>query len=977
MRMLKQLLFISFLFLSAAVAAQPARYEWKTASTGGYTYRYVTNDPAKARFYTLKNGLTVILSPTNKDPRIQCYIATKAGSKTDPSDHTGLAHYLEHMLFKGTDKFGSLNWTLEKAELDKIDALYEEYNHTTDVAKRKAIYHLIDSVSGVASRYAIANEYDKMMSSMGAQGTNAFTSNEQTVYTDDVPANAIDKYLKVQGERFRNPILRIFHTELEAVYEEKNRGLDNDGRKVNERVYFELFRNHNYGKQTTIGTIEHLKNPSLTAIREYYNTYYVPNNMGIIMSGDFNPDELIRKIDATFSYMKSKPVPKYTFQPEQPITSPIAAEVVGPDAESVTIGFRLPGNKSKDVLMADLVGQILTNGKAGLMDLNLVKKQKLLGASAFANTMIDYGVLYMQGRPTLGQSLEDVRALMLGEIDNLKKGNFDDNLITSIINNQKKSKILASESYGSRASDLMDAFTTELDWKEQVAYTDLLSKLTKKDIVDFANKYFQENYVFIFKRKGEDKNIVKVDKPPITPVETNRDAQSEFVRTVNNMPASTVKPVWMDYNKDLQKSMIGPAQVLYVQNKDNSIFRLRYRFDMGTWNDKKLSLAAQYLQFLGTDKASAEDITKAFYQIACSFSVSAGAEFTTVTIEGLQDNFTRAVTLFEDLLKNCKGDEKALQSLKARLKKSRTDAKANKGAIMNALTAYARYGEKNPFNNVLTDEELQNTSGEELVSILHELNSYSHKIMYYGPQPLAQLATGLGKAHPVPASFRAAPAKKQFAASTQNTNQVLFADYNMVQSEIRWVRNSAPYSPDLEPMTGVFNNYFGGGMGALVFQTIRESKALAYSTFCFYATPDKKEDPFYTLAYVGCQADKFNESIVAMNELLNDLPNVEENIKFAREGIKKDIETERITQDGIIFNYLAAQQKGLNEDLRRKTYAAVDKISYPELKKFHSEYLANKPYTYCIVASEKKLPLTEMGKYGTVKKLSLEELFGY
>ena len=211
----------------------------------------------------------------------------------------------------------------------------------------------------------------------------------------------------------------------------------------------------------------------------------------------------------------------------------------------------------------------------------------------------------------------------------------------------------------------------------------------------------------------------------------------------------------------------------------------------------------------------------------------------------------------------------------------------------------------------------------------------------------------------------------------QNANQVLFADYNMVQSEIRWVRNSTAYNSEMEPVVGVFNNYFGGGMAAIVFQTIRESKALAYSTFAFYATPDKKEDPFYTLAYVGCQADKFNESIVAMNELLNDMPNVEENIRFSREGIKKDIETERITQDGIIFNYLAAQQKGLNEDTRKKTYSSVDKIGFNELKKFHTDYLAHKPYTYCIVASEKKLPQTEMQKYGAVKKLSLEEIFGY
>lgn len=977
MRSLKKLLFVGLVLASGFSVAQTGSYEWKTATSGSYTYKYVSNDPVKARFYTLKNGLTVILSPTNKDPRIQCYVATKAGSKTDPSTNTGLAHYLEHMLFKGTDKFGSLNWAKEKPELDKIDALYEQYNKTTDAEKRKAIYHQIDSVSGVASKYAIANEYDKMMSSMGAQGTNAFTSFEQTVYTDDVPSNAIDKYLKVQGERFRNPILRIFHTELEAVYEEKNRTLDNDGRKVLERLFAELFKKHNYGLQTTIGTIDHLKNPSLVEIRKYFNTYYVPNNMGVILSGDFNPDEMIKKVDATFSYMQNKPVPKYTFDPEQPITSPVLAEVVGPDAENVTIGFRLPGNKSKDVLLADLVGQILTNGKAGLIDLNLVKKQKLLSASASTFTLIDYGILYMQGRPTQGQSLEDVKTLMLGEIDNLKKGNFDDNLITSIVNNLKKNKILATESYGSRAGDLMDAFTNELDWKEEVAYTEQLSKLTKKDIVDFANKYFGDNYVCILKRKGEDKNVVKVDKPPITPVETNRDAQSDFVRQVNNMPATAVKPVWIDYTKDLQKSMVGPAEVLYVQNKDNSIFRLRYRFSMGTWNNKKLSIAAQYLQFLGTDKMSAEEITKAFYKIACSFTVSAGTEYTTVTIEGLQDNFSTAVKLFEDLLKNCKGDDNALKSLKARLTKARTDAKANKGAIMNGLVSYARFGNKNPFNYVLSNDELNSITADELVAILHDLNNYSHKILYYGPQPLAQLTAGLKTTHVLPASFKAAGDKMKFTPVTQSANQILFADYNMVQSEIRWIRNSAAYSADREPVVDVFNNYFGGGMGALVFQTIRESKALAYSTFAFYAKPDKKEDPFYTMAYVGCQADKFSESIVAMNELLNDLPNVEENIKFARAGIKKDIETERITQDGILFNYLSAQQKGLNEDIRKKTYAAVDKIGYNELKQFHSEYLANKPYTYCIVASEKKLSEEQMKKYGEVKKLSLDEIFGY
>lgn len=967
----------AFVLLGTTVAAQPVKYAWKTATSGGYTYRYVSGDPLKARFYQLKNGLTVILSPTKKDPRIQCFVAVKAGSKTDPADHTGLAHYLEHMLFKGTDQYGSLDWSREKPELEKIDALYETYNNTTDPETRKAIYRQIDSVSGVAARFAIANEYDKMMSSMGANGTNAFTSFEQTVYTDDVPANAIDRYLKVQQERFRNPQFRIFHTELEAVYEEKNRSLDNDGSKVIETLFRELFQKHNYGQQTTIGTVEHLKNPSLKAIRNYFNTYYVPNNMGVIMSGDFNPDVLIKKIDDCFAYMQPRPVQPYAFSAETDLTQPVIREVVGPDAENVTIGFRLPGNKSSDALMADLVGMILTNGKAGLMDLNLVKKQKLLRASAQAFLLIDHGLLYMQGFPTLGQSLDEVKSLMLAEIENLKNGNFDDGLITAIINNQKKMVIQQSETYNGRARNLMDAFTNELDWKNEVAYTDRLSKITKKDVVAFAKKYFGNNYVAVLKRKGEDKGVVKVEKPPITPVETNRGSQSTFVKTVNGMPLGPVTPVWIDYAKDIQKGKVGKADLLYVPNRDNSIFRLRYRYDAGTWNNKKLGIAAQYLQFLGTDKMSAEEITKAFYQIACSFSVNTTAEFTTVTIEGLQENFNRAVDLFETLLTNCQADEKALESLKARISKSRADAKLNRGAIMTGLVAYARYGSNNPYNYVLSNEELKNITAQELVQLIRSMNGISHQILYYGPQPMDAMGRQLSALHNMPSGFVPAGNKASFSFTRQSSNSILFADYNMVQSEIRWVRNNDNYAPEKEATVRFFNNYFGGGMSSLVFQTIRESKALAYSTFALYATPEKKEDPFYTVAYVGCQADKFDESVRAMNELLNDLPEVKTNIEAARIGIKKDLETERITQDEIMLDYLAARRKGLNKDLRKDLYQAVDRIGYAELKQFHETNMAGKPYTLCVLASEKKLSPEKMGKYGNVTKLTLEQIFGY
>ena len=715
LRMLKRNLFLGISAIATSLTGNAQDYQWKEAQSGGYTYRYVTNDPTNARFYTLKNGLTVILSPTNKEPRVQCYVAVRAGSKTDPATNTGLAHYLEHLLFKGTDKYGSLDWAKEKVELDKIDALYEKYNKTKDPAQRKEIYKEIDRVSGIASKYAIANEYDTMMSAMGAQGTNAFTSFEQTVYTDDVPANALDKYIAVQAERFRNPVLRIFHTELEAVYEEKNRSLDNDGSLVLETLLANLFKKHNYGQQTTIGTVEHLKNPSLIEIRKYFNTYYVPNNMAVILSGDFNPDHAIAKIDKAFSYMKEKSVPEYTFAPEDAITSSVIKEVVGPDAESVTIAFRLPSNQDKDAALANLVGSILTNGKAGLIDLNLVKKQKLLKASAYSYLLVDHGLLYISASPSQGQSLEDVKKLVLNEIENLKKGNFDDDLIPSIVNNIKKHKIQQTESYGDRAYMLMDAFTGKLNWRDQVAYVNDLSKVTKKDIMDFANKYFGNNYVAVLKHKGERTDIEKIEKPTITPVETNADKQSAFVKMINQMPSTPVAPVFLDYNKDLQRSKLGKAEVYYVQNKENQLYRLNFRYKIGTLNDLKMGLAAQYIQFLGTDKKSAEQISKEFYKIASSFRVHTADEYTFVTIEGLQENFEAAVTLYENLIQNLKADDQALEALKARIQKYRSDVKANRNQIMQALTSYALYGPKNKYNHALSNAEIASTTSQELV----------------------------------------------------------------------------------------------------------------------------------------------------------------------------------------------------------------------------------------------------------------------
>ncbi|SEN72027.1 Predicted Zn-dependent peptidase [bacterium A37T11] len=973
-RLKNYVLVLSFLLVASLGFSQ--EYAWKTVQSGGYRYKIVTNDPTNSRFYTLKNGLTVILSPTPKEPRIQCYIAVKAGSKTDPADHTGLAHYLEHMLFKGTDKFGSLDWAKEKPLLDQINKLYEQYNSTTDTAARRQIYAQIDKVSGEAAKYAIANEYDKMLTGMGAQGTNAFTSFEETVYTEDLPSTAVDKFLAVQAERFRYPVFRLFHTELEAVYEEKNRSLDDDGDKMYDSMFANLFPN-SYGRQTTIGTIEHLKNPSLVAIRNYYNTYYVPNNMAIILSGDFNPDDVIKKIEGDFGNMPQKTVPPYIFDPEKPLSQPVVKEVWGPNPENIMIGFRFPGASSKDAQLLDLISSILTNGKAGLIDLDLVKKQKLLSAGAFAYELKDYSSLIIQGNPIKGQSLDEVRSLVLAEIDKLKMGTFSDSLLTGIVNNAKKETIESTESYSDRAGKLMNAFTSGVDWKTVVAYDKTLSGISKADVVAFAKKYLNNNYVVVYKKQGIDKNIVKVEKPAITPVEVNREAQSPFLKQINGMAETKVAPLWLDFNKDIQRSTLKGAEVLAVQNKENAIFRLSYQFDMGTYNNKLLPVAAQYLQFIGTADKNAEDISKAFYQLASSFKMSVSNETTRLSITGLQENFKETVRLFEDLLAHAVPDETALAALKVRMQKARENAKLDKGYILQGLVNYARYGEKNPFNSALSDAELQAVTAQQLVDLIKELFQFKYKVIYYGPKPVADISNELADLHKAPESFKPYPVATVFKKRDQLANEVYFAHFDMVQAEIDWVRNADVYDPGKTTEVNLFNNYFGGGMSGIVFQTIRESKALAYSTYAYFASPDKKDDRYSIVAYVGTQADKRNEAIAGMNELLNNLPESEKVFQTGKESLLKSLVTSRINEDNIIYTYLDAQRLGYDYDMRKKEYEEAGPMTFADLKKFHDAEIKNKPFAYCIVGSKDRIPAASLAQYGTFKELDLKTLFGY
>ncbi|KXK43739.1 MAG: putative Zn-dependent peptidase [Bacteroidetes bacterium OLB11] len=290
---------------------------------------------------------------------------------------------------------------------------------------------------------------------------------------------------------------------------------------------------------------------------------------------------------------------------------------------------------------------------------------------------------------------------------------------------------------------------------------------------------------------------------------------------------------------------------------------------------------------------------------------------------------------------------------------------------------YAQYGERNPFNNELSNDELDQIQSSELVDILHSIINFKHKILYYGPEESESLTKKLNKSHTLPYNFKAIPEIKRYTFNKVQNNEVLFTDYDMVQSEIQWFRNGDDYNPNQVPIISIFNEYFGGNMSGIVFQDIRESKALAYSTYASFGSPQRKNEPFYTIAYVGCQADKMKESIAAMQNLLNDLPKSEKLFNNSKAGLKNVISTSRTTKTSLLFSYLNALKKGIQYDMNEKTYKELDHFTFEDIQKFHSQNIAKKPYTLTVLGKDDKMNWDELKKYGTIKKLSLEDIFGY
>ena len=939
-----------------------------------YEYITVSNDENGVRIYTLKNGLKVFLAQNSDAPRIQTYIPVRTGSNNDPSDNTGLAHYLEHMMFKGTSKLGTQNWEKESELLDQISDLYEQHKAENDPEKKKEIYRKIDEVSQEASQYAIANEYDKAISSLGASGTNAHTWFDETVYKNNVPNNELEKWLKIEKERFSELALRLFHTELESVYEEFNRAQDNDSRLVNYELMDALFPTHPNGQQTTLGKAEHLKNPSMKAIHKYFDEYYVPNNYAMVLVGDLDFEDTIQLVDQYFGTIPYRELPKKTPIIEKPITEIIKRTVKSPTTPRVQLAWRTESYGTKEAMLADVVVNILSNrGEAGLLDLNINQTQKLLWGQAYSVGLKQYGYFSIVAVPKESQTLDEARDLVLEQIELVKKGEFPDWMLPAIINDFKIQRMKALETADGLATNLYDTYIKGRTWEQELNEMDQYEKLTKEEVIAFANEFFRDNYVIVYKEKGVNEKLIRVENPGITPVKINREAQSEFLQQILEEKTEDIQPEFVDYEKEIQKDIVKGKTISFVKNKYNDIAQVHFIFPFGSDHDRDLGISTQVLQYLGTEKFSPEDLKKEFFKIGVTNDFKTTNDQLIISLNGLEENIEKGIDLLQHWLYEVKPDQEIYKQFTETILENRAAIKKDKGRIMTALTNYTKLGPFSRFTDVISKEELESSSVEVFTDRMKKLFRYPYQIFFYG-RNFENFTSYIGK-YTENESF-VIPEPKNYPEPEINGN-VYFTDYDMVQMEMSKVGRGRNVNTENFGKINVFNEYFGRGLSSIVFQEIRESKSLAYSAYVSYAANSELDHPDYITTYIGTQPDKLQIAVDTMTELMTELPEVKVQFENAKNSALKQIASQRVTRTNIFFNTLRLRKLNIHHDFRKDIYHQIESLKFEDLKDFYDHYIKSVHFNTAIIGKKENLNREAVDKMGTFREVSLKDIFGH
>ena len=927
----------------------------------------------KTKTYHLDNGLKVVLCENHDQPEIYGAVYVHAGSKNDPTDATGMAHYFEHIMFKGTDRIGTINWEKEKVYLDSISMMYDKLHETTDPAARNAIQLKINELSLASTDYAIPNEVDVILTQMGGKGLNAGTSYDMTMYFNTFPSNQLSKWMDVYVERFRNPIFRLFQSELEAVYEEKNMYGDSPTNAFQEYLFKETFGNHPYGRPV-IGYTEHLKNPQPSKMREFYNTYYVANNMTLILVGDFNTEEIEPMIAEKFGVWRKgtlPPTPKYDLPK---FNGPTVKEVRMTPVKMGALVFPGIKNSDPDMVPLTMACEIFFNGETGLAD-KLTLDGKIMGAVLMPLSLEDQGANLMLIIPKLiGQSHEEAESLVFECLDKLKKGEFSDELFEAVRMDQLMGRIRATEDLNKLANLFIEMEGTGQTYEEFLAETERIKTITKEEVVAIANKYFGNDYLDIRSKMGfPDKD--KVEKPNWKPLEAkNTNRKSDFAKMIEAEEVPEVTPQVIQFGQDVKITDLSDGFKLYsTVNPANDIFELKFFFNYGTLNDPDLEKASSYLSMQGTESKPFQQFALELQKMGGSISTYSTDNNFVVSVSGFDSDLEKLLDLCHEKLYSPSNDESQIKIIAEGEQMNLQTQKDDASTWARAARDYAWYGEKSEYLNHTSLKEWSKRSGSELLAEIAEALKYDGYVTYTGNQPLKPLVKSI-QSHQILPSKPLKGEEKVLVEKQFSEPQVFFApNKKFRQSNIWFYVPGAKLSLEDEAMASLFSKYFGTDMYSIIFQEIREFRSLGYTAYANYDYDWLERKPGYLYGFLGTQGDKTFDGIDAFSGLIKDMPERIEKFNASKEALLKSRASGYITFRKKPITVRNWEKRGYDHDPRAEVTEIIRKSDFKDVAGFYNRLIKSHPVVI-MMSGPKSVKAKDLGKYGKVTKLKYKQI---
>lgn len=934
----------------------------------------------KVKEYRLENGLTVWLNEDHSQPKVFGAVVVKAGAKDCPD--TGIAHYFEHMMFKGTDRIGTLDYESEKVLLDSIAMKYDELAMTEDTAARARLQKEINELSIRSSEYVIPNEFNRLINRFGGSGLNAATSYDATIYFNTFSPQYMVQWAEINSKRLINPVFRLFQSELETVYEEKNMYGDFIGGQVMDTLMARYFGPHPYA-YPIIGSTKNLKNPRLTEMHKFFEDYYVASNMALILSGDFDAQQVMPILEKAFSRIRSGNAPKQEKVMLPPFNGRETMKVKFPIPfiKAMGLGFRGVSANHEDQVALNIAVNLLNNANGtGYLD-KLMVEHKLMGALAINESMNEAGILAVAIMPKLLiQSYSSAEKMVWDEINRVKNGDFSDEMFNSLKLEQKRQYASSLENIDSRATIMMNLFSQGKSWNDYLNEVARIESITKEDVVRVAQKYFSNNYLCVTKSTGKypKDNLPKPAFSPVVP--RNADASSSYAKQLEKIPEQQVAPRIIDFEKDVKTSKLTPLVTLYTTpNPLNDIFTLNISYGIGALEQPELMQLTNYLQLLGTESLSFEQFRSRLQSIGSTLAFDVTPDAFVMKVTGFDNHIDETMELVGDFIRHAKADDKKLRQIVDDAKVSEKAFFKSGDNVASALLEQVKYGDQSRYLRKLSLSQIKKLKGKDMLAIYDKVRSVQCDLHYCGTLPVEKVIGTIRQHLPLERTTIASNSPYYRELKQYDRPTVFFIDMpDMAQSIVYgYVKGDPVDDKASRHASRLFSVYFGGDMSSLMFQEIREFRSFAYRTSGRYQLPNHahKGTAGSFTAMLSTQSDKTLDALGVLDSLIREMPLKPERVEAVKQTLVNRINNDYPPFRNLSEKVASARMEGFDRDPAEEFLRDIATMDMQDISRFYREQISGRPVVYVIAGNRKHIDMKKLAEYGTIIKVKKKDIY--